>query len=144
MMTLTKNNRKNRIDWAMELAEVGSSMSEDPYQKVGAVALRPDNSVAAVCYNGAPPKIEIDWSDRDKRRPYTIHAEMNLVRYIKPNECDRVVITLSPCTDCLKNLASYGVKTVYFSKIYDKVDFSLIQNMAKAFQIELIQLNENA
>jgi dCMP deaminase len=143
-MTLTKNNRKNRIDWAMELAEVGSSMSEDPYQKVGAVALRPDNSVAAVCYNGAPPKIEIDWSDRDKRRPYTIHAEMNLVRYIKPNECDRVVITLSPCTDCLKNLASYGVKTVYFSKIYDKVDFSLIQNMAKAFQIELIQLNENA
>jgi dCMP deaminase len=126
----------------MELAEVGSSMSEDPYQKVGAVALRPDNSVAAVCYNGAPPKIEIDWSDRDKRRPYTIHAEMNLVRYIKPNECDRVVITLSPCTDCLKNLASYGVKTVYFSKIYDKVDFSLIQDMAKAFQIELIKLEE--
>ncbi len=141
-MTSTKSKRKNRITWAMELAEVGSSMSEDPYQKVGAVALRPDNSVAAVCYNGAPPKIEIDWSDRDKRRPYTIHAEMNLVRYIKPNECDRVVITLSPCTDCLKNLASYGVKTVYFSKIYDKVDFSLIQDMAKAFQIELIKLEE--
>jgi dCMP deaminase len=141
-MTSTKSKRKNRIIWAMELAEVGSSMSEDPYQKVGAVALRPDNSVAAVCYNGAPPKIEIDWSDRDKRRPYTIHAEMNLVRYIKPNECDRVVITLSPCTDCLKNLASYGVKTVYFSKIYDKVDFSLIQDMAKAFQIELIKLEE--
>lgn len=141
-MTSTKSKRKNRIIWAMELAEVGSSMSEDPYQKVGAVALRPDNSVAAVCYNGAPPKIEIDWSDRDKRRPYTIHAEMNLVRYIKPNECDRVVITLSPCTDCLKNLASYGVKIVYFSKIYDKVDFSLIQDMAKAFQIELIKLEE--
>jgi len=138
-----KNKRKNRILWALELAEVGSSMSEDPYQKVGAVALRPDNTIAAVCYNGAPPKIEIDWSDRDKRRPYTIHAEMNLVRYIKPNECDRVVTTLSPCVDCIKNLASYGVKTVYFSKIYDKVDFSLIESIAKTFKIDLIKIESD-
>jgi hypothetical protein len=58
-------NRKPRMKWALELAEVAASMSEDPYKKVGAVAIRPDNTIAAVSYNGAPPNIEIDWSDRE-------------------------------------------------------------------------------
>ena len=87
-------NRKNRMVWALELAQVASTMSEDPYKKVGAVAMRPDNSIAAVSYNGAPPNVEIDWSNRDERRVYVIHAETNLLRFIKPHECDRVALTL--------------------------------------------------
>jgi len=96
------NNRLDKITWYLELAKTAALRSEDPYKKVGAVAIRPDSSIAAVSYNGAPPKIEIDWSDRDARRPYIIHAEMNVLRFIKPHECDKVAITLSPCVDCLK------------------------------------------
>jgi dCMP deaminase len=135
-MTIS-NNRKNRIEWALDLAEVASTMSEDPYKKVGAVAIRPDNSIAAVCYNGAPPKIEIDWSNREERRQYVIHAEMNLMRFVKPHECDRVAITLSPCIDCLKNLVSYGIKDVYFKEKYDKCDYNLLENIANKYKIIL-------
>jgi dCMP deaminase len=125
--------------WALEIAEVAATMSEDPYKKVGAVALRPDNSIAAVSYNGAPPKIEIDWSDRDKRRQYVIHSEANLLKYIKPNECDRVAVTLSPCVDCLKNMAIYGIKEIYYNEKYDKCDYNLVEKIAETYKIKLYQ-----
>ena len=60
-----------RLDWeeyALELARVAALRSEDPFMKVGACVLRHDNSVAGLGYNGAPPGIEIDWSNRDERR----------------------------------------------------------------------------
>lgn len=131
---------KNRIDqilWYLELANIASKRSEDPYKQVGAIAIRPDKSIAAVSYNGAPPNIEIDWTDRDKRRKYVIHAEMNLLRYIKPHECDKVAITLSPCIDCLKNLVSYGIKEVYFSEIYENSDFEEVEEIANLYKIKL-------
>ena len=130
-------NRKNRMKWALELAEVAATMSEDPYKKVGAVALRKDNSIAAVSYNGAPPNIEIDWSDRDERRKYVIHAETNLLRYIKPHECDRVALTLSPCIDCLKNISAYGIETILYAEKYDKCDLELVEKIAKMYKIGL-------
>ena len=138
---MISNKRKNRIIWALELAKIASTMSEDPYMKVGSVALREDNSVAAVSYNGAPPKIEIDWSDRDERRNYVIHAEMNLLRFIKPHECDRVALTLSPCIDCLKNLASYGIKDVFFIDKYENCDFNMVEKVAHMYKLSLNQIN---
>ena len=135
MMILSK--RKNRIHWALQLAQVASSMSEDPYKKVGAVAIRPDGSIAAVSYNGTPPKIEIDWSDRDARRPYIIHAEMNVLRFIKPHECDKVAITLSPCVDCLKNITAYGIRDIYFKEKYENTDHILVDKIAKQYNIRL-------
>lgn len=130
-------NRLEKLEWWLQLAEVAAKRSEDPYCKVGAVAIREDGSIAAVSYNGAPPKIEIDWSDRDKRRQFVIHAETNLLRYIKPHECPDVAITLAPCYDCLKNLASYGVKRINFINYYDKCDKSILVKMAKIYKIEL-------
>lgn len=129
--------RKNRITWALEIAQVAATMSEDPYKKVGSVALRPDNSIAAVSYNGAPPNIEIDWSNRDERRQYVIHSEMNLLRYIKPHECDRIALTLSPCVDCLKNMASYGIESIYFIEKYDKCDYNIVEKIADLYKIKL-------
>jgi len=134
---MTISTRKNRMGWALELAEVAASMSEDPYKKVGAVAIRPDNSIAAVSYNGAPPKVEIDWSNREERRQYVIHAEMNMLRYIKPHECNRVALTLSPCVDCLKNMAAYGIEYVLYGEKYDKSDFNLVEKIAKLYNITL-------
>ena len=134
---MISNKRLDLVPWFLELAHAAAKRSEDPYKKVGAIAIRPDNTIAAVCYNGAPPKIEIDWKDRDKRRSYVIHAEMNAMRYIKPHECDRVATTLSPCVDCLKNLVAYGIKDVYYSEIYENCDFSLVENVADLYKIRL-------
>lgn len=131
--------RKDIIEWALDLATVAATRSEDPYKKVGSVALRPDNSIAAVSYNGAPPGINIDWTDRDKRRSFVIHSEMNLLRYIKPGECNRVAVTLSPCVDCLKNLTAYGIKQVFYIEEYKNCDISLVREISQLFDIELIQ-----
>ena len=102
--------RSMRIDWeryALSLAKVAALRSEDPFVKVGACVLRHDNSVASLGYNGAPPKINIDWSDRDERRRRVIHAEANALRYVKPQECRLLACTLLPCNDCLKLISSY-------------------------------------
>ena len=68
----------------MKLAEVASTRSEDPYVKVGAFVLRQDHSIGGIGYSGGPSGVEIDWSDRDTRRQYVIHAEANALRYISP------------------------------------------------------------
>jgi dCMP deaminase len=121
----------------MGLAVAVASRSEDPHQKVGCVAVRQDLSIVGVGYNGVPSGVEIDWSNREERRQYVIHAETNLLRYIKPHECDRVALTLSPCVDCLKNMSAYGIKLVMYSEKYDKCDFDLVEKMAKMYKIGL-------
>ena len=136
-------NRLKKEEWWLELAEVAAKRSEDPYCKVGAVAIRPDGSIAAVSYNGAPSKIEIDWSDRNKRRQFVVHAETNLLRYIKPHECPNVAVTLAPCYDCLKNLASYGIKNIFFKDLYDKCDFEALKQMANLYKISLYKYELN-
>lgn len=133
--------RVDKITWWLLLAELASARSEDPWCKVGAVGIRQDGSIAGVSYNGAPPKIEIDWRNRDERRKYVVHAETNLLRYIKPNECPSIAVTLSPCFDCLKNLASYGVKEIYFKDYYEKCDKKELLKMAELFKIDLYQCN---
>ena len=128
----------SRISWdeyALELAKVSAKRSEDPYVKVGACVLRLDNSVAGLGYNGAPNGIEIDWSDRDERRKRVVHAEVNALRYTSPHECYLLACTLLPCNDCLKVAASYGIKKIVFSKVYES-DYSSLE-LAGEFNIEI-------
>ena len=127
-----------RLSWeeyALELAEVASKRSEDPYVKVGACVLRHDNSVAGLGYNGAPPNIDINWEDRDERRKRVIHAEVNALRYTSPNECRFLACTLLPCNDCLKMVASFNIKYIFYRDVYQN-DLSTL-DLAKEFNIEL-------
>ena len=98
--------------YALMIAKVVAARSEDPYQQVGACILRKDYSVASVGYNGAPPKIEIDWSNRDERRARVIHAEANAFRYLKPQEGFLLATTLLPCRNCIQLAASYGIEKI--------------------------------
>ena len=136
---------KKRLSWeqyALTLAYAASTRSEDPYIQVGAAALRHDNSTAGTGYNGAPPGIELDWTDRDKRREYVIHAERNLCNYIKPGECKLIATTLLPCSDCLKEIAIKGVKKVVFSEVYttDPNVAKKSYETAQKYKIELIHM----
>lgn len=114
----------SRIDWptyALGIARAASMRSEDPYVQVGCVVLRSDHSVAGVGYNGAPSGVEIDWSDRDRRRNYVIHAEANALRWTTPEQVQggMVVTTHHPCGSCLTLIASYGITNLYFAHTLD-------------------------
>jgi dCMP deaminase len=131
----------SRISWeeyALKLAETASIRSEDPYLKVGACVLRPDNSVAGLGYNGSPSGYEIDWSDRDSRRPFVSHAERSALRYCKPGEAKLIAITLSPCQHCIMDIAMFGIKKVVFRNFYEKDEKSF--EIAHKFDIEMVQI----
>jgi dCMP deaminase len=119
---------RERLDWAsyaLGLAFHASQRSEDPYCQVGAVALRADNSVAGVGYNGAPSGTEIDWSDRNLRRQHVIHAEANALRWTTPGEMAGgwLATTHHPCCNCLTLIASYGVRKVIYSEMPDSKNY---------------------
>lgn len=125
-------------EYALELATVAAKKSKDPWRKVGACLLRHDNTVAGIGYNGFPSEMFEDWQDRDKRRLFVIHAEQNALRHVRPQECRLIAVTLLPCNDCLKAIASYGIGRVVYRDTYERDETSIC--IAKDFGIELIQL----
>lgn len=132
---------KNRISWeeyALRLAEVASLRSEDPKTKVGCVLLRKDNTIASIGYNGAPAGIEIDWNNREEKHKRVIHSEINALRMIRPDECYLAAVTHTPCNDCLKSLAAYGIKKIVYRTIYKQATGFDAHQIAKDFKIELL------
>ena len=126
--------------YALELATVAAKKSKDPWRQVGACLLRHDNTVAGIGFNGYPAGMREDWQDRDNRRLFVVHAEQNALRYVKPDECAMIAVTLLPCNDCLKAIASHGIKRVVYRDIYDR-DITSI-SLAQDFGIELVRLQE--
>lgn len=132
----------NRISWeeyALKLAEVAAFRSCDPFCRAGSCALRYDNTVAGIGYNGAPTGIEIDYSDRDERRKWVVHSEINCLRYIVPGECRLIACTLLPCNDCIKTIASYKIPTIIYRDEYH-LDKSSLEVSLK-FGIDLIKIS---
>jgi dCMP deaminase len=134
---------RKRLDWintAINLAfDVAQYRSEDPYVQVGAVGIKTDKSLV-LGYNGAPAGIEIDWSNRNARRPYVLHAEENVLNLIKPGEIDILAVTHLPCDRCIKLIAQKKIKTVYYSKTLPNYNSELTIKMAKRFKIKLVQI----
>jgi len=124
--------------YAMNIAEAVSLKSKDPWKKVGAVLLRHDNSIASVGYNGFPQGMKEDWSCREIRRIYVVHAEQNALRYVRPNECYMAACTLLPCRDCLRAFAGYGIKKVYYKEVY--LNDTIALDVASDFGITLIKI----
>ena len=118
----------SRISWeeyALRIAQVAALRSEDPFFKVGSCALDHDNRVIGVAYNGlAPGKVAPPgfWDDRDKRRPFMIHSEANLLA----------------CSSCATNIVAHGIKKVVYSEVYSRDTMSL--EIFKFNDVECIQL----
>lgn len=134
---------KERLSWekyALLLAKIASLRSEDPFIKVGACAVRWNNSIASLGYNGAPRGVQIDWSDRDERRKRVIHAEANCLAYCSPDEIKFLAVTLLPCGNCLNLIASYGIKRVVFESVYERDDTSLLLAQEYGIKIEKYEI----
>jgi dCMP deaminase len=126
--------------YAMALAHVASLRSEDPFRKVGAVAIDFDNRVIGTAYNGLAPGYNANpdfWSDRDDRRKYMLHAEVNLCSLFTRGNVRLVACTTKPCTSCMQMLCAYGVKEVYYRDDYPESEADLI---AGKYGIQLKQL----
>jgi len=128
----------NWNEYAINLAYAVSEKSKDPWRKVGACILRADNSIAAVGYNGFPAGMLEDWSNRDTRRSFVVHAEQNALRYTRPGEGVLIAVTTLPCNDCLKAIAAYGIKQVIYKESYEYDESSL--KLAANFGITLKQM----
>mgnify|MGYP001197969343 FL=1 len=135
---------RNRLDWpetAINLAyDIAKYRSEDPYVQVGAVIIKKDGSMF-LGYNGAPSGVDIDWSNRDARRERVLHAEANVLNFVKPNEVELLACTHLPCKECLKMIAQKRIDKVYYSKELKGYDSSLTFDLAEEFGINIIKLN---
>ena len=112
-----------RISWdqyGLLLARTVATRSEDPYVQVGCVGFRQDHSIVGTGYNGAPTGVEIDWSDRDKRRSQVVHAEANLLKYSQPGEIYYLYCTLLPCSGCFEKLQKHGVREIIYEDVYER------------------------
>jgi dCMP deaminase len=123
----------------MLLAYAAAKRSPDPYVAVGAAAFRSDRSTVSTGYNGAEPGVEVDWSDRDARRPFVVHAERNCLKYAKRGEVHYLYVTLLPCSECLKRAVAYGVKEIIYDQVYERDASSLEE--ADKLGIKLRQLS---
>lgn len=135
-----------RMSWdeyGIALAAAASTRSEDPYLKVGACVLRKDRSIISVGYNGTAPGVHIPWDDRDARRGFVIHAEVNALRYCTPDQTmgGTLYVTHHPCSECIKVIASYGITSVVYKYLLDNdvYDLEAIAELAKTFNITLTQ-----
>ena len=140
-MSIMGRNRLNWAETAINLAyDIAKYRSEDPYVQVGAVIIKKDGSMF-LGYNGAPSGVDIDWSDRDARRERVLHAEANVLNFVKPNEVELLACTHLPCKECLKTIAQKRVSTVYYSEELKGYDSSLTFKLAEEFGINIIKVN---
>ena len=138
------SNGRKRLSWeetALKLAfNIADYRSEDPHVTVGAVIIKHDNSLL-LGYNGAPPGINIDWTNRDQRRDRVIHAEQNVLSEVKTGEVKILAVTHLPCKDCIKIIARKAIKKVIYCFELENYDNDLVKKLASEFNIQLQRLS---
>jgi dCMP deaminase len=111
----------------MLLAVVAKERSEDRFVKVGAVIENSDGRIIATGYNGLPAGFSLNEqisSNRDLRRPFMIHAEINALSLIRRGEGYRVYCTLHPCSSCINAMVAHGIKEVIYLDSWENLDSS--------------------
>ena len=132
----------HRISWDemfMKIAEIVAMRSKDPHTKVGAV-LAKGNRIISIGYNAEPKgcSYHFNWHSKEKY-DYVVHAELNALVNASKFSIDvsgsKMYITLSPCKECAKMLAQYGIEEVIYKKEYK--DFKLSKKIADSCGMKL-------
>lgn len=131
---------KSPLSWDeyfMLQAMMASFRSKDPSTKVGAVFVNKDNHQLSMGYNGFIAGIDesqLPWG-KDPRAPlefqkygYVMHAEANAILHTTQNLVgSRCYVTLFPCNECAKLLASTKVsEVIYLSDKHQDKDHTKI------------------
>ncbi len=101
----------------LRLAEFwASECSKDPSTKVGAVIVRPDQTIASMGFNGFARGVLDDerLDNRELKYPRIVHAEVNAIvnSAERLNGCTLYVYPLPPCLPCASICIQAGISRV--------------------------------
>ncbi len=100
----------------IELARTIARWSKDPSTKVGAVLVRPNNSVASAGFNGFPPWHDDSpelYLDGDYKYKRVVHAEGNALNFLGQTASGFALYISSPCCpDCVERAAEAGASRI--------------------------------
>jgi dCMP deaminase len=141
----------NWDEYFMLQAMMASFKSKDPNTKVGCVFVDHNNHQISMGYNGQIAGIDesqIPWGNvkavplDQQKYAYVVHSEANAILHAKASlEGSRCYVTLFPCHECAKMLATVKIKEVVY--LSDKYDGSIENQIAKKiFQMANIQMRE--
>ena len=107
--------------------------------------IKPDGTLMRNCedYVGDKAKDFFNYLHGKWSTKYEVHAEMNLVFNLLKQGCNipmnQVVVytNISPCDQCLKNLAGLGIKEIHFNEVYWRANPDEVYQTAKALNIDL-------
>jgi dCMP deaminase len=104
-------------DRFIKLAQFVGAWSKDPSTKVGSVIVRPDNTVAAMGYNGFPRGVldhDSRYADKATKYEMVVHAEINALLNSRESleGCTLYVTPLPPCAQCAAAIIQRGIKRV--------------------------------
>jgi len=119
----------NWDEYFMLQAVVASFKSKDPNTKVGCVFVDAKNHQVSMGYNGQIAGIDeaqLSWKNAkelpldQQKYAYVVHSEANAILHAKGQlEGTRLYVTLFPCHECAKMLATVRVtEVVYLSDKY--------------------------
>lgn len=131
----------NWSKYFMDIAKTVSTRSKDPNTKVGAVLVDKDNRIIGTGYNGFPggmSETEELWQ-RPIKYEYVVHAEMNCILHSTRNtKGSSLYVTMYPCKDCAKLIASAGVKRIIYED--SKYQNEISEHIFKSCNINLLKL----
>lgn len=114
----------NWDEYFMLQAMMASFKSKDPNTKVGCVFVDDNNHQLTMGYNGQIAGIDetqIPWGNiksvplDQQKYAYVVHSEANAILHAKASlENARCYVTLFPCHECAKMIATVKVKEVVF------------------------------
>ena len=118
-------------------AMMASFRSKDPSTKVGSVFVDKNNHQVSFGYNGFVAGIDesqLTWNKdsiegfEKTKYPYVVHAEANAILHASRSlEGTRCYVTLFPCNECAKLIASKKVKEViYLSDKHQNKEHTII------------------
>jgi dCMP deaminase len=129
----------NWDEYFMLQAIVASFKSKDPNTKVGCVFVDDQNHQVSMGYNGQIAGLDesqLSWKNEkhlpldQQKYAYVVHAEANAILHAKGKlENTRLYVTLFPCHECAKMLATVRVKEVIY--LSDKYDGTIENSVAK-------------
>ena len=106
----------------VRLAQEVATWSKDPSTKVGAVLVRPNNSVASTGFNGFPPGHDDSpalYADRAYKYQHVVHAEINALEFLTGETPSGFTLYTSfpCCPNCMEAAVKAGVTAVVFPPI---------------------------
>lgn len=127
-------------DFYLGMAAYVATASKDPSTQVGAVIVRPNNTLASVGYNGFPRGMNDDpelYANREVKYSRIVHAEMNAILNANGSVdgCTLYTSALPPCDRCAVFVVQAGITRVVYEQPSDGVLERWADSIAKTADI---------